>query len=824
MLKKHLIAKTDPVANSENLIFFKDFRITVIKDRLFRIERNSERIFNDKATQSVWFRNGEKIDFTVAQNENCVAIKTNFVTLCIDEDFEKSYAVIDGEKVKLNNDQNLKGTYRTLDGCFGDVNVGTYFIDKIDEKIPLENGVCSRNGVAVLDDSLSLILDDDGMLKPNDSQFDLYVFAYGNDYKAALNGLFSICGKAPLIPRYALGNWWSRYYPYSERTYLNVLNRLQERRIPITVACIDMDWHYSNDLDAQLQITQQGRNTPYYGGNDGWTGYTWNPELFPDYKRFLQELKKRNLKINLNLHPADGVRWFEDSYAQFAEAMGVDPETCEKIPFDITNERFISNYFEILHNPYEEDGVDFWWIDWQQGTKSEVEGLDPLWSLNHYHFLDKQRSGAPMILSRYCQVGSHRYPLGFSGDAYIAWESLDYLPYFTATASNVGYSWWSHDIGGHNVGIKDDELYLRYVQYGVFSPINRLHCTNWNTITKEPGFYMNGTGLIAEEFLRLRHKLIPYIYSANYRTHRNGQALVEPLYYYEPDNPLAYQYKNEYYFGGQLLVAPITKPSQENGMTALTVYLPKGTWTDIFTGDVYEGGREVEIARWLDTYPVFAKEGAVIVTSADEGNSCANPAKLVVDAYNGSGAFELIEDNEADSIFKTLFRNSGEAGKQLLEITFNGDCDVAPKDRSLRINFRNIPCGQVRVFKNGQQIPCDFTYDEYVYLHIDNIDYTAGYSVEVTYTPESKLEYIKRRALDSISRFEGTNTQKRVLCNAIMGVETEEAYRELIEQFGEKFPDDYLHPAYKAVDEAMVKNWIVDKLPAMQKIRLLEVL
>ena len=88
----------------------------------------------------------------------------------------------------------------------------------------------------------------------------------------------------------------------------------------------------------------------------------------------------------------------------------------------------------------EEDGVDFWWLDWQQGTVTKIPGLDPLWMLNHYHYLDSVWKGKRQLtFSRYAGPGSHRYPIGFSGDTIITWESLKFQPYFTANASNIGY-------------------------------------------------------------------------------------------------------------------------------------------------------------------------------------------------------------------------------------------------------------------------------------------------------------------------------------------------------------------------------------------------
>ena len=136
--------------------------------------------------------------------------------------------------------------------------------------------------------------------------------------------------------------------------------------------------------------------------------------------------------------------------------------------FDIADPDFLLAYLEEIHHPLEAEGVDFWWLDWQQGSHTAMPGLNPLWMLNHYHFLDSGRDGKrPITFSRYAGPGSHRYPVGFSGDTVTSWASLDFQPYFTATAANLGYGWWSHDIGGHMFGVRDDELVTRWFQLGV---------------------------------------------------------------------------------------------------------------------------------------------------------------------------------------------------------------------------------------------------------------------------------------------------------------------------------------------------------------------
>ena len=138
-------------------------------------------------------------------------------------------------------------------------------------------------------------------------------------------------------------------------------------------------------------------------------------------------LHEQGLRTALNLHPAKGIYPHEAQYEEMAEWMGIDPSTQQPIPFDIADPHFMEGYFKILHHSYESpspsgrgargEGVDFWWMDWQQGKKSQVEGLDPLWMLNHLHFHDLGRDGRkrPFVFSRWGGLGNHRYPIGFSG-------------------------------------------------------------------------------------------------------------------------------------------------------------------------------------------------------------------------------------------------------------------------------------------------------------------------------------------------------------------------------------------------------------------------
>ncbi|MEG0743106.1 MAG: glycoside hydrolase family 31 protein, partial [Clostridia bacterium] len=372
---------------------------------------------------------------------------------------------------------------------------------------------------------------------------------------------------------------------------------------------------------------------------------------FPNPEAFLKELHRRGLKITLNLHPAEGVQPHEEMYAPMAHALGRDAQRQQSIAFDVGDRKFWEAYFKYLHHPHEAIGIDFWWIDWQQGKTSAVYGLDPLWMLNHFHFQDIARNGKrPLIFSRYAGPGSHRYPIGFSGDSVISWSTLAFQPYFTATAANIGYGWWSHDIGGHTHGNRDDELAVRWLQFGVFSPIMRLHSTSNLFNGKEPWRFQPNACAIMGAFLRLRHRLIPYLYTMNWRCHAHNEVLVRPMYHLYPEAEEAYSVPNQYFFGSELLVCPITEPMNRQTMRSMVkAWLPEGRYTDVMNGLRYQGGRKVCFYRSLSEMPILARAGAIYpLTNQEEAvqNGVALPKAMDVFVYAGAnGQFELLEDD-----------------------------------------------------------------------------------------------------------------------------------------------------------------------------------
>lgn len=679
-----LVPLTRPVSREGSVVGGDGYRITVLTSRLFRIETSPSGEFTDEATQIVWFRDLETPSFTVERAGRTVSVRTEDVSLFYDVPSGRaSVSFGDGRRIPCTNRGNLKGTMRTLDGNFG-----IYF---------LKNGIMSRTGVSVLTDD-TLALDGNGLPARRKPGTDRYVFAYGRDFRGALRDFYRIAGGVPLIPRFALGNWWSRYRAYTQSEYEGLMKTFADRDVPISVAVVDMDWHWVNVNE------RFGRD---YGPRAGWTGFSWNTDLFPDHVSFLRNLRDRGLKVALNLHPADGVRSFEDMYPETAKAAGVDPSSGTDVPFDVSP-AFMKAFLDTVLRPYEREGVDFWWIDWQQGRKSSVKGLDPLWALNHCLTLDNAREHRPLILSRYAGMGSHRYPLGFSGDTIMRWSSLRRQPYFTANAANAGYTWWSHDIGGHMLGVRDDELYLRWLQYGVFSPVCRLHSTSSDLAGKEPWAYRPDVCRLAEEALRLRHRLIPYTYAMNRRTHSEGLPICEPMYYGYPEEREAYRVPNQYMFGSELLVCPIVKKTdRRTGTASAKAWIPPGRWTDVFTGTVYTGSRVLKLFRGLTSVPVLIREGGIVPLSADGGNSVRNPVNLELLISRGKGEFVLYEDGGEDLSYEevhaeTRFSVSEGDGKTVFTICpSSGDLSVLPARRNYVLRFADLSGGTAEVSVNG---------------------------------------------------------------------------------------------------------------------------
>jgi alpha-glucosidase len=613
----------NPVADPAAVIIQGHARFTVLTPQLIRIEWAADGKFEDHASLVFINRRLPVPKYSHEFGGGKLTLKTDALTLTYTPKADGRFTsgnltiefTVDGKPVVWRPGtidlQNLKGTTRTLDGALGDKT-----------KEPIGNGFVSRSGWAIEDDSTRPLFDSADFRflqgekspwpwvieRPAGERQDWYFFGYGHDYRKTLGDYVRVAGRIPLPPRFAFGAWWSRYWAYSDQEIEEIIRGFRENDTPLDVFVIDMDWHINNEqLKAKGETDQSNHGL-------GWTGYTWNKLLFPDPTQFLARLHTDGLKTSLNMHPASGVQPWEDAYPAMAKAMGIDPATRKYVPFDITDRKYATNYMNLLHHPLEKQGIDFWWLDWQQEPTTKLPGVNPTWWLNYVHFTDQEREGRrPLLFHRWGGLGNHRYQIGFSGDTVSVWDSLAFQPWFTATAANVGYAYWSHDIGGHMPGAVDPELFTRWVQFGTFSPILRTHTTKNPDSERRIWAYPEPFSSILRSAFQLRYALQPYIYTEGRRTYDTGVAFFRPLYYDWPEANEAYSSKNEYLFGDQMLAAPVVAPADKtSGLATEHVWLPQGEWIEWPTGKHFTGPASTDRSFSIDQIPVYLKAGAIV--------------------------------------------------------------------------------------------------------------------------------------------------------------------------------------------------------------------
>ena len=724
----------NPKADAKAVVTSGNARFTVLTPQLIRMEWSADGQFEDRATLTFVNRETPVPEFKVRESRSKLTITTPALTLTYLKNGKfsdknlKAVFTLNGKEVVwtpgMENPQNLLGTTRTLDGADG---------SKLKE--PMEQGILSRAGWSLIDDSQRHVLTPDGSeweewveARPEGDRQDLYLFAYGHDYKQALADYALVAGRAPMPPKYTLGYWWSRYWQYSDNEFVDLVNKLKSMDVPIDVLIVDMDWHETWGL--------RKSNSPKdeYGQRIGWTGYTWQKELFPSPANFLKWTENEELKVALNLHPASGIQPYEAVYDDFTKEYGWS-EKGKSVPFKIDERKWADAYFKTVLEPMERDGVDFWWLDWQQWKESKyTPGLSNTFWLNHTFFnhAERQNPGLrPFIYHRWGGLGSHRYPLAFSGDTYATWPMLAYLPYFTATASNVNYGWWGHDIGGHMFHkaqkATDPELYTRWLQYGVFTPIFKTHSTKDPRIERCIWCFPDHMFLMRDA-IRLRYTLAPYIYNAARENYDTGVGMCRPMYYDYPESDKAYETPEQFMFGNDILATTITQPVDSiTGLAPRTIWFPEGAWFDCATGSMYEGGRTEELHYTLAENPHYAKAGSIIPMNPATVKNLQQPCDTLVLTFipGGDGQLRHYEDDGMSQQYKTNYAVTTVSKKQegnTVRVRISpreGSFAGASDNRSYELRFPAVfPPKSVKV--NGKELAYsrfpkagEWTYDGY---------------------------------------------------------------------------------------------------------------
>lgn len=700
----------NPTADQQAIVVHGQVRFTVLTPQLIRMEWSETGRFEDHASLVFINRRLPVPRFTTDVNDEWLTIKTVKLLVRYKRNSGKFTSTnveirsdVRGKKIHwkpgMEDKGNLFGTIRTLDGVKGATS--------------LESGFLSGDGWVLIDDSNRPLFDTSDwqwvMPRSQSDHQDWYFFGYGHNYKKALYDFTQVAGKIPMPPRFAFGLWWSRYWAYTDQEFKQLVHEFENHDVPLDVLVIDMDWHQTFGLRWGKQPKDQA------GQSLGWTGYTWDKNYFPDPSGFLRWCESKGLKTPLNLHPASGIQPHEERYAEMAHALGIDPASKKYVPFDIVDKKFATNYLNIILRPLEKQGVDFWWLDWQQWGTTKIAGVTPTWWLNYVHFTDMERQGKarPLLFHRWGGLGNHRYQIGFSGDAISVWESLAFQPYFTATAANVGYGYWSHDIGGHIPGVVSPELYTRWIQFGIFSPIIRTHTTKNPDAERRIWAYPVDYYLAMRDAILLRYALIPYIYTASREAYDKGISICRPMYYDYPEVNEAYEYKDQYMFGDKMIVAPIAAPiSPDSMLVAKKIWLPEGEWYEWFTGTRVRGPAVVNRHFALDEIPVYVKAGAIIPMQSQ--NTLEKPIDhLILTIFPGDSGSVRIYEDEGNSLgyqrgefarmtVRQFKLKDGSTKVEILPI--EGQYPGIPTERTYEVRFLGmLPPEEVLV--NGRDIP-----------------------------------------------------------------------------------------------------------------------
>lgn len=686
------------------------YRITVLSERLLRLEYSKDGHFNDSPTDFAINRFFDVPKFKVEEDDSYLVISTKYFSLQYfkEKPFKgPSYAPDANLKVKLLNTdkewyyghpeaRNFLASSFSLDDFKGG-------------NKKLQKGLYSTDGFVSVSDSQPLVFSDLGILNNSpDTNIDIYLFMYKRDFGLCLQDYFMLTGNPVMIPRYALGIWWYRDKIYSFDDTKNLVSAFNEHDIPLSVLLLGEFWHQKNLQNVELYKS----------------GYTFNKELFPNPKEFIDYMHERNVRLGIQIDPTEGVYNHEPTYEVFAKEL--NGRVSGNIPFNAFDKMFMINYFEQLINPLTKLDIDFFWIDYKKDARS-------LRALNYYHIKDYDQNEykRPMLLSRNSGVAAHRNGILYSGETLVSWNTLKYLPFYNSNASNIGLSWWSHDVGGFKEGIEDAELYMRYVQFSVFSPIFRFSAKRGIYYKREPWRWDFKTYNIVKDYTQLRHKLIPYIYTEAYEYSSKGLPIIQPLYYSYPEIYDEPNLRNEYYFGRQLFISPITSPKDLiMNRSIQRVFLPKGTWYEFSSGKRFTGGKRYVTFYKDEDYPVFAKAGAIIPLANTDNNYSLydNPESLDIHIFPGkSNSYSLYEDDGITQLYKqgyyiltSIDYNYMENNYTVIIRPLEGKTAIIPNKRTYRIVFRNTKkADKVEVFLNNE------SHEEFVTSIVDGNDFVV---------------------------------------------------------------------------------------------------
>jgi oligosaccharide 4-alpha-D-glucosyltransferase len=569
----------------------------------------------------------------------------------------------------------------------------------------------NRQYALIFDNSASGHMDL-GFTEPNIMQFEAvggrtaYVVVAGSDsnYPALINNYVEVTGKQPLPPRWALGNFASRFGYKSEQQTRETVQQFIDQDFPLDAVVLDLYW-FGNDIKG------------FMGNLD------WDKQTFPTPQKMMADFKAKGVKTILITEPfilSSSDKWQEVVNNQvLAKNHAGDPRRfdfyfCNTGVIDVFFSK-ASDWFNNIYTDLFKQGAAGWWGDLGepevhpadsihnfnglQVTGDEIHNAyGHMWAKrvfeNQLAIAPKQR---PFIMMRSGFVGSQRYGMiPWTGDVSRSWGGLKPQVELSLQMGLLGLGYTHSDLGGFAGGEEfDQELYIRWLQYGVFQPVFRPHAQD--NIAPEPIFHDKQTKDILREYVKLRYAMLPYNYSLAYENSLTGMPLMRPVFFEDPSNPNLIDIKDSYFWGDALLVKPITEPK----LTSVSIDLPQGVWFDYWTDKRYQGNQTINLATQLDRLPVMVRGGSFIpmvepVQSTDDYTTQTLNLHYYADPAIKSSSGIMYDDDGVDpsaiknQTFETLVFNALQKEKQLnISLKRQGKYQTMPATRALTLLVHN---------------------------------------------------------------------------------------------------------------------------------------
>lgn len=542
-----------------------------------------------------------------------------------------------------------------------------------------------------------------------------YQVIAGDSWYQMLNSYTKLTGKQPLPPRWAFGNFSSRFGYHSQQETEATIAKFNDEKIPVDAIILDLYW-----FGKELQGTMG--NLEFYR------------DSFPNPKQMIKNLRAKNVEAILITEPfilTTSNRWQEAVDADILAKDSVGNPF--KYDFYFGNTGLIDIYssqgnrwFKNIYKDLANMGITGFWGDLGEpevhpsklihatGTADEVHNIyGHDWAgLVQEAYQEARPSQRPFVLMRAGYSGSQRYGLiPWSGDVNRTWGGLQSQPEIALQMGMQGIGYMHSDLGGFAGDNLDDELYVRWLQYGVFQPIYRPHAQE--EVPSEPVFRSDNAKALAKEAIELRYKLLPYNYTVAFENNQTGAPLMRPLFFEETNNSALYTYADAYLWGPDFLVAPIL----EFGKKTQEVYFPKNAvWFDFYTGQRFEGGQSKKVFLNNNSIPTYVKAGAFIpmakpMQSTKEYNGNDIELHYYFDKSVNESKGQLYNDDGLTSaafekgLFEMLHFES-ELNKQILEIELEAETGNAYQstNKQVELILHNITHKPKYIKLNGKKL------------------------------------------------------------------------------------------------------------------------